>query len=293
MRPSEEETGQPAPAAGRRRGGGKQRPAGSYPEWCGEVPPTSPQQAQYQHVGQALGDSVAAGPGGWRDTGVHYLHEGRHLLVRAEHLESVTAALAAHGTACRPHVRPTVRGVVLVELSRAEGSEREPLSCLEAIELIETGEVGSWEGRVAPLGRGAAAPNHLMHVCPVVSFCPATEPFPVPSGTAPYPGLAPDPAAGESIKVVVADTGLDHGTAARTPWLTGVTGDPDPGVHDGRIDKYAGHGTFIAGVLRCVAPAATVHVRNVFPTRSPIGNGGFAFESDVVPVLEDILRNDE
>jgi subtilisin family serine protease len=266
------------------------RQAGRYPDWCGEVPPSSPLHAQYQHIRDALGESVAVGPTGWRDTGVNYLHQADHLLVRAEYLESVTAALASHGTACRPAGRPTVRGVVVVELSRAEGARGRPLGCLEALELIETGEVRGREGRLAPLGHGIAAPNHLMHVCPVISFCPAVEPVPVSPGSAPFPRRAADLAAGEGIKVVVADTGLDHATASATPWLTGVTGDPDPGVHNGRIDKYAGHGTFIAGVLRCVAPAATVHVRNVFPPRGP---NGFAFESDVVPVLEDILRTDE
>ncbi|MBO0869459.1 MAG: S8/S53 family peptidase [Micromonosporaceae bacterium] len=257
------------------------------------MPPSTSQHAQYQQIVDSFGEAVAPGPHDWEQTGVHYLHEASHLLVREEYLDAVASALAAHGTVCRPRVRPTVRGVVLVELSQAEGDRRAPLGCAEALRLVETGEVPGREGRVSPLGHGVVAPNHLIGICETATICPANEPSPVPPGTAPYPGRAADPGTGEGVKVVVADTGLDHATAARTPWLTGVTGDPDPGVHDGTIDKYAGHGTFIAGVLRCVAPAATVQVRNVFPPRSPIGNGGFAFESDVVPVLEDILRNDE
>ena len=43
-------------------------------------------------------------------------------------------------------------------------------------------------------------------------------------------------------------------------WLTGVTGESDVYPVPGEIPAYGGHGTFIAGVVRCMAPLAEVYV---------------------------------
>jgi len=102
--------------------------------------------------------------------------------------------------------------------------------------------------------------NHIVSICRVTS-CPADEPYPV------FPG---DPLprnnygdAGRGVRVRVLDTGLvDLADREVAPWLAeGVYGVPDrPLGEHGRISLYAGHGTFIAGVLKCVAPAVTVIV---------------------------------
>jgi len=47
------------------------------------------------------------------------------------------------------------------------------------------------------------------------------------------------------------------------------------------IPQYAGHGTFVAGVVRCMAPKATILVANIFNT------AGSALESDFVLRLND------
>ena len=72
----------------------------------------------------------------------------------------------------------------------------------------------------------------------------------------------------------MADTVSDCG------WLSGVTGDPDPSVDgSGTILPYGAHGTFVAGVIRAMAPAADIVVKCVFDI------AGSALESDFVPKL--------
>jgi hypothetical protein len=75
----------------------------------------------------------------------------------------------------------------------------------------------------------------------------------------PYPAVCPD--GGARVRIFVADTGLVSGATATFPWLAGVQGDTDPrSTRDGVILPYGGHGTFVAGVPRCMAPDAQVYV---------------------------------
>jgi hypothetical protein len=116
----------------------------------------------------------------------------------------------------------------------------------------------------ATLGEGIATPDHILSVTPVHP-CPATEPGGVPDHSLPDPG--PCAGSGSGTFIYVADTGLLDGAAAEHSWLAGVTGTEDPlDVQGGvtRIPEYTGHGTFIAGVARCMAPAARVVVTRDF-----------------------------
>ena len=85
---------------------------------------------------------------------------------------------------------------------------------------------------------------------------------------------------GEGVRIYIADTGL-LADAASHPWLAGVQGGPDPlePMPGEMIHPYAGHGTFVAGVARCMAPNADVYVSNVFKV------AGSALESDFVKDL--------
>jgi hypothetical protein len=143
-------------------------------------------------------------------------------------------------------------------------------------------------------GRGLVAPNHLMFITPGgVNLCPGDEPHAVPADTVPVPAPAGG-TAGRGVDVLVIDTGLAHeaedpGYLARHPWLEGVTA---AGGHDrrpdagGRIREYTGHGTFVAGVLRCVAPGASVAVSNA------LVNAGAILEDRLGAVLLDALPPD-
>jgi subtilisin family serine protease len=118
------------------------------------------------------------------------------------------------------------------------------------------------------------------------STCPATEPEPVHSPCRPYPEPAVDSCAGENVLVKILDSGLFQGADQGYDWLAGVTGDAEdtytPSPNE-TIRHYAGHGTFSAGVVRTVAPAAEVTVLHTF---TPV-HGGATYESELA---SDILQ---
>lgn len=153
--------------------------------------------------------------------------------------------------------------------------------------------------------RGVGRIDSVLYVCP--HACPATEPVEVPRGTVdpfPPPGLdarccpghcTPRPGCdGDGVFVSVVDTGLLPDAAIGHPWLVGVQGmDEDPFDDDGNIRAYAGHGTFVAGCLRCAAPKAAVFVEKAFEI-APGGTivesaAGATFESTFAPSLEHAL----
>lgn len=129
------------------------------------------------------------------------------------------------------------------------------------------------------LGPGIATLNHVVTAAGNPSGCPATEAEEVYDAT-PFPPLCVSKA-GEGVRIYVADTGIvtDTVTSTRCDWLAGVTGDEDPSVSGGAIQPYGAHGTFVAGVIRAMAPRAEIDVRCVFDV------AGSALESDFVPKL--------
>jgi subtilisin family serine protease len=146
------------------------------------------------------------------------------------------------------------------------------------------------------LGPGVATPDHIVFVCP--HSCPIPEPLPVPRGTPPVPPQSGSTEnfrrekpvtgrEGEGVSVVVVDTGLTAGAADGHPWLDGVQGTPEDTFikFEGNdvIAPYAGHGTFVAGVARCVAPRATVQVENAFTV------AGATYEASLLDSLEQAL----
>jgi hypothetical protein len=196
---------------------------------------------------------------------------------------------AGEPRAWQPLLRRVTRGLVALALlgSRYEADDsadddREPEE-----EAGPSGVLLALEEVDRQLGAGVATPHHVVTVSPVVP-CMASEPEEVPPGIEPEPG----PCAGNhgaGVRVFVADTGLVAGADAHA-WLAGVRGDPDPdpglvppGSPADVIQPYQGHGPFVAGVLRCMAPAADLYCANVFNI------AGSALEGDAVPKLDAAL----
>lgn len=206
--------------------------------------------------------------------GISHIHAEGQILVRDEHLAAIREILRQP---LHPHlVRRITSGVVLLTLAERVDGHQAPTvaSALSRIDEL--------------IGQGNATPDHVITVAGGISMCPATEP------QAAYPDVEPFPAPAQSndgagVLIYVADTGLLKGACESHPWLHGVTGEPDPlpaRTKDGTqtIPPYTGHGTFVAGVIRCVAPAADVYVSKIFKT------AGSALESDLVADLEGALR---
>jgi subtilisin family serine protease len=174
-------------------------------------------------------------------------------------------------------------GLVAFSLGRLDDGR---LSVEEALELLE-GRAGRDElDRARASGVPLATPDHVVHIS---RLCPAVEPE-VPEGRPAHPWPAPRAAgrAERRISIGVCDTGLlENLDLAQVPWLTGVTGEPDvlpPPLADGRqpIPAFAGHGTFIAGVVRCLAPEADVVVTD------HLSVSGAELESEMVRKLDQL-----
>jgi Subtilase family len=93
------------------------------------------------------------------------------------------------------------------------------------------------------------------------------------------------------VSVSIVDTGLIPNAAVDHPWLAGVRGaEENPYTADANGDMviapYAGHGTFVAGVLRCMAPKASVFVERAFDI------AGADYETNLLSSLEDALDRD-
>jgi hypothetical protein len=230
---------------------------------------------------------------------VEYLYARDHILVREEHVEQ--ARRIVYELARRRHhegqqtqpaqlpvATPVLRG--LRELALPER-----VSVPDALAAIRDGIQPHDEGarKLEGLGPGVAAPDHVISITHGVPMgaggtCPATEPDPVPEGAPPDPAPTLDRYAGYGVRIVVLDTGLDLAAVNTHRWLAGVTGDPDPAIGNrAPLGAYAGHGTFIAGVIRSVAPRAEVHVRADFKV------GGIILETNLVRALDEVLAKDD
>ena len=210
-------------------------------------------------------EGAAAHPADWAERGeVDYHHRERTLLVRDADVDRVASIVSASPVAHDNNVRG---------LTRLEFSADERRSVEEACVDLDRA-----------LGEGVATPDHILYVCPYTT-CPATEPEEVPGDTQPYPGVSAEPRDGEGVMVVIPDSGLLPGADAEHTWLKGVTGEMENpiGGYPPRILPYAGHGTFVAGVARAMAPGAEVRVDRTF------AKFGAIFEADLVKQISDAL----
>jgi len=87
----------------------------------------------------------------------------------------------------------------------------------------------------------------------------------------------------KEVQDAISASSRDAGTAARLIedyWDTDVPSNP----LTGELDRHAGHGTFIAGIIRQVAPDSEVAVARI------MAGDGVAYESDVLAALERLVE---
>ena len=208
--------------------------------------------------------------------GIDYMYAEGEILIRDDYLERVLEILEHRPVRELELDEPSSVPHVIAGVTRLTTLSARYPTVLEALEVIDQ-----------RLGGGIATPNHVLTVAPETSHCPATEPETVYADIEPYPSVCHDNG-GSGVQVYMADTGiLDH-VVTDHPWLTGVTGEPDPNQpHDVNgtltIPPYSGHGTFAAGVARCLAPGAEITVSNVAIV------AGSVLESDLIPPLNAAL----
>ncbi len=256
---------------------------------------------QAEWVLQHLSGSAAyPGPERWNDREVDdidYLYRQHTILASEQDAERVTRAIA--GFFDREGYGEVPEG------DRREVKQQRVTGTRQVISftLPDTGvSVPAILDRLdEELGVGVATPDHILYLCP--GICPATEPIEVPCGTAdpvPPPGVnagcgcscrgAARPACdGRGVFISIVDTGLMPKADEGHPWLAGVDGAPeDPFTVDSNGDTiivpYAGHGTFVAGVARCMAPKASAYVERAFDI------AGADFETMLPPSLADALN---
>lgn len=217
---------------------------------------------QTKHIIEAFRGDVAEDPEGG------YLYRKGWILVREEYANRASQLLGARVDRERERdAAPAVAGIRRIPLMK-------DVEMRSALDSLLDGAGG--------LGEGCAAPEHILSISDVVSRCPAVEPEPV-EATTPEPAPTFDSAAGHGVRVVVVDTGLDPDAPLKHRWLDQVEGEPDPAITPDELLKYAGHGTFIAGVVRCLAPRAEVFVTSAF------WRGGALAETEVVRELTRVL----
>jgi hypothetical protein len=215
-------------------------------------------------------EGITVGVARLEDGSLDYLYVQGEVLVRDEYLEQV-----------QDLVRSTVAdgfryGVTLLALDADSDVEDLPA----VLNLIDE-----------RFGVGVATPNHILSICPVAP-CPASEPGGVPGDAPPDPGVCPG--GGEGILVYVPDTGLLAAADAH-PWLAGASGELDPlpppdSAGQVLIPLYAGHGTFVAGALRCMAPLSQVKVTRDFRVAGGISESQLVKQlSQALGLMPDII----
>jgi hypothetical protein len=210
-------------------------------------------------------EGAAAYPPNWEELNdVQYLYRERSLLVRDADFERVARIVPIEPAGREGRLRGLTLATILDEQTSVE----------EACRAVDQA-----------LGDGVVTPDHIFYVC-ATSTCPATEPEQVALGALPSPPVAQGPCDGEGVHAAVLDSGWLKDAAQEHYWLAGVDGDIEDPIKGGRIMPYAGHGTFVAGVLRTMAPKANVFVRKTFE------KVGATYESELVPQVYEELRRE-
>src|SRR6266568_2151521 len=220
---------------------------------------------QVRHIIEEFGAEVETQPPGWaggsNPNSIEFMYLRGHLLIRDRDVRRLPD-IDVPGEV----IRHPVPGLALVQVSLKE-------NLVDTLSRID-----------ARLGPGVAAPDHLLSISPGTR-CPATEPDSVPGDAYPQPAVSTDCCDGRGVLVAVADTGLLESAPSLHPWLRGVEGtfEPEADQATGIIPRYTAHGTFIASIVRAMAPRAQVRVARMF------WQAGAGFETNVVKALYHVM----
>lgn len=248
-------------------------------------------RTSFEKAGLPVAGAPAEGTGPPRDDAdVQYLYRPGHALMRREAFERLREWFALDQNQERyvgdlDGSETQVPDLVLAALP-ARADKRDPV--LATLEELEREQV------VEP---GTATPDHVVYVTVKGRLCPATEPEMLTSrrGAAPWPpaATARDRISDKDrVRVTVVDTGLWTAAvgSSESPWLEAgeVMADSvdEEHVDPNAIHPYAGHGTFVAGVVRCIAPDTLVDVEGV------LVHGGAVYESEIVEQLQQAIDDE-
>jgi len=242
---------------------------------------------QFAHIQRSMPDvPLAMGPD---DLGEFVYEKGVVLARDGEEARLVEDTVRAHFTEApsltADHVRragPATNrsGITRIQVGdpgqgiRAGGDDQSVAHALRALTARE--------GRA---GHRLISRNHVVHIA--TNACPGDEPVPAAraDGVNPAPsGAAYDP--DTAVSVLVIDNGLTRDYRS-CPSLGHVTGDLQISETDeqGVLRQYAGHGTFIAGLLTAVAPNTDVTVRGT------LNDAGAILESEFGERLFDAVED--
>ncbi|WP_162251572.1 MULTISPECIES: S8 family peptidase [unclassified Nocardioides] len=236
--------------------------------------------------GDVAGASSRGGERAADDADTAYLFRPDHLLVRNDRREDFARFFEQRRDDFEEPMEwpedSVIDGLMLVPIPKRRDRMDSVLRTLDEMDR----EFG--DGQVA-------APDHILYVTSRPSMCPATEPEEPPTHE-PWPPQAAsggEVAAQDKVRVSVVDTGLwkDAVGSPVSPWLEAddVFADATDleSVSQSAIHAYAGHGTFVAGVISCLAPETRVEVEGV------LTHGGAVYESAICRQLRDALEDPE
>jgi subtilisin family serine protease len=244
-------------------------------------------QEQFDQIQRSMpGVELAMGP----DDAAEFIYEKGVVLARdGEEARIVEDTVRAHFT--------TFAGLTADEVRRE--SPEINRSGITRIRVGDPGEGGPRGDRAVAgalralrqtegtAGRRLVSRNHVVHIAPV-NACPGDEPVPVPFAAGPNPAVAESGYDADSaVGVLVIDTGLMHDYASY-PAMAHVQGDTqtDECDGDGVLQQYAGHGTFISGLVAAVAPNTNVVSRNT------LNDAGAILESEFGDKLFEAVERD-
>ena len=233
------------------------------PPWWASGQQSQQQQRLIQQIQKIKPEFPAGGgirvyPNDAQPAGMQFMYRERTLLTRTSNAPMVLQALG---------------------LSPSAASVNPDLPDLTSIALPNTPAFANLKAvidRVAQdpnAGPGLAHPDHVIHISGTGGSCPATEPVPALQWSTPRPTRQnpAHPGTGAGVKVAVVDTGLLTGVANQHTWLNDnkVYGGPEQGT----VGHYQGHGTFVAGVIRGIAPDTEIQLEALLYRKGAMTEG--------------------